>query len=1122
VQGSGGNGSAYEFSLEDSDSSTPNATANIAFRAGNTFTVAAPTTGSDVYTISVRDDRNCTPPNTTTDSASDLCAVAASPVTVTIDVTGTPGFSYRLLREGVAVGATVPVASITAPATSGSFTVDLPNPSATAVTNYEIFVSDLRHPNTACEIRIPISINPPVTIGTINRNQPDCRPSGTVPTSGATVNFAVSGGTGTYVYTVINNSDSNADITADPGVAQTGSNANPTFGFSDAFDGDNIEIIITDNAATPCPAGRIPFTPMYPTAPIVDSEVFDPAKCFGGSSRFTVNLPTGANLNDFTFYSVENNATGCITSGSSTIQEPSIITEFLRNINPSSCDVVTGNTDGGGFRLAVAGGFINNPAAPIAPPFPTPGNQAAATYTFVLREQGNATPITPPTTVANPVNPVISNNGTNTSVEYFELDPGIYEVEAILNDSDGLNANNCRNTFTFILPSQPFVEVVNTQFNSSNCSAGVELYIVIDGGADPTQFEMRIDRSELPADFINPGDTDTDYISRLRDPDFLETDPLPAGPPAIMIPIIVRDQNTLCETESTINAPASEDIVVDELVASANTGSCTPPSGEATVTFSITDGLFGDYEIQLQRGGNVPDDPSERVVVEVVDPSTNPLGPNQVTGTRNTSVVPNRIEGISVTLEGLPEILATENAIIRVSQIGSPNCSDVSGPVVIGMDDPVALGVTTLPGDCENGARLFLSATGGNSSYRYIVVNPNDPEPDALTPFPISTPPEETIPIDLNNLDSRIDTAPASAAEIATNPLFGQDNFIGRVRVAVISANCVESQLVPINFNRRPILDLVAVTSGDCTDGPYEISYTINDFDPSQSYTLTVNGNTTVTIYDPVTNTSGVTITGTAPNEVAQSVTPLTVNDGRRNYIVEVSGSANGNCTTTDNIEIFPALTVVNTPSAARCDDQFDTIRVEVTGGFESAPSVSIPNRQLFYELIDISTNSVIASQTSTSTDITFTNDAGTVLDFLADTVTRYRVRVTDRELDVAGALVLRSCDREENVPEVLPVVVPTFTLAQNEVTCPLDNDGSVTFTITNPGNTPQPPSFRLYQFGTLAEANAAIAAANGVASDYSMVNGTLINNLTNNTNYPGLTAGPYVGFLETQRNGLY
>jgi len=112
-------------------------------------------------------------------------------------------------------------------------------------------------------------INPPVAVGTANEIQPDCMStSGALPTSGATVNFPVSGGTGTYVYTVINTSNANADITANPGVTQTGSNSSPTFGFSNAFDGDTIEIRITDNAGTPCPANRVvTFTPMYPTAP---------------------------------------------------------------------------------------------------------------------------------------------------------------------------------------------------------------------------------------------------------------------------------------------------------------------------------------------------------------------------------------------------------------------------------------------------------------------------------------------------------------------------------------------------------------------------------------------------------------------------------------------------------------------------------------------------------------------------------------------------------------------------------------------------------------------------------------------------------------------------------------
>jgi len=814
-------------------------------------------------------------------------------------------------------------------------------------------------------------------------------------------------------------------------------------------------------------------------------------------------------------------------------------------INPSRCDASStppGQTIPGGFELTVAGGFITNPAAPIATPFPTPGNQAGATYTFVIRELGGTIPLTP-TTTPSASNPIITNNAAGTTVEYTDLDPGTYEVEAILNDGDADPTNNCSERFVIVLPSEPFVNVVNTQFNTTNCAAGVELYVVIDGGADPSQFEMFIDRVDTI--FLNPSATDTDYIARLGNPDFLEAN-LPAGitvpdtpgdysspplfqpagpltpaqlvtfaadarsrffrftglPPGGKYRIFVRDAVTGCITEAEVDAPDATDVNVTA-VATTNTGSCLPPSGTATVTFSITDdpGLLGQYEIQLERPG-LPDDANERIVVEVVDPSTPlPLGPNQVTGTRNAG----NIEGVTATLTGLPEVLITENAVIRVRQIGGTDCSDVSDILTIGMDPPIAdFEVTTQAGDCETGAFLSFTVTGGNGNYEFIVVNPNDtPQPDALTPFPISTPPSTTIPIDLNNLDSRIDTAAPTAAEITADARFSQENFLGRVRASVKSANCVETQIVPIFFNRRPTLTFGDVIAPNCTTErlPNSINYTIGNFDPNQTYEFTVNGTTIIPI-----NNASLTVTGSAPTRSAAGV--LTVNEGARIYNVSLSGSANNNCTATDSFTIYPDITAIATPTAARCDDQFDSITVEASGGFEDQPGPTpVATRELLYELIQVSGGAVIATQTTSNTTVIFTNDAGNTLDLLAGTGTQYQVRVTDR-FDPNVVPVRESCPLTIDVPEVLPVVVPTFTLAQSEVTCPLDNDGSVTFTITNPGNTPQPPTFRLYQFGTLAEANAAIAAANGVASDYSMVNGTLLNNLTNSNNY-GLTVLP-------------
>ncbi len=1233
VQGSGGNGSTYQFSLEDTDASTPNATADIAFREGETFTVGLPATGSDTYTISVIDDRNCNMPNTTTvtvdaiepltaslnTAASNLCATSTTNPNVTIDVSGSPQFSYRLFREGVAVGSTVAVTTVTS--SPGSFSLDLPNPSTTTTTDYEIFISDVNHPNVACEVRVPISINPPLTIGdNINENFPNCRASaGALPTAGATTNFTVSGGNGTYNYRVVNSTsgavlldtDTSAGVTTAAGVLQTGSNASPTFDFSNDFDGDNIIIEIRDTANTSCPANTtVPFTPIYPILPAVATEVLTPAKCSGDASRFSIgldfsNFPATTSNNDFIFtfngnnlgsqnfinnpasgilnYSVEARATGCITTGSVTIQEPTEIIEVARDLVLPSCDneptsLTPGATIPGTIRLTVAGGFIDNPNGIISSSN-SPTDQLSARYNFIIRELGSTTPLTP-TTMPTASNPTIANNGTSTTVEYTDLEPGTYEIESILNDGDTINGNECSERFIVVLPSRPFVNVINTQFNTTDCAAGVDLFIVIDGGADPSNFEILFRSAGFSSNnFIQTDNTDTDFAARFGESDFLDASFLPSGievpdllsfsnradddsfdvndltladftdpplflpipennngtfsvaqqndfianvesrffrftglPPGGQYQIFVRDIITNCLTEAIIEAPDADNVDVRE-VRTTNTGSCSPPSGTATVSFNITSALLGDYEIQLQRPG-LPDNSNERIVVEVVDPSTpTPLAPGQVTGTLNTSVIPNRIDGIMVTLENLPEILITENANIRVRQIGGSDCSDVldtpPAPVTIGVDPPIAnFEVTSQAGNCETGALLSFSATGGNGSFSYIVVNPTDALPDALTNFPISTPPSESIVIDLNNLDNRIDTSlPPTQAEI-DDPDFDQNNFIGRVRVSVRSANCVETTVTPIFFNRPPTLTLGDIIPPNCTSErlPDTINYTIGNFDANQTYQFTVNGTTII----PIDNTSLV-ITGAAPTESATGT--LTVTDGARGYDVVLSGSNNSNCIATANFTIYQDISVTTTTSAVNCDNEFDTITVAVTGGFINPGQTVIPTRELLYELIDVTTNTVIASQETENTTATFTNDAGSILDLQAGV--QYQIRVTDR-FDPDATTVRESCPLTVDVDEVTPLVVPEFTLAANSVTCPTDSDGGITFTITTNGNTPLPPTFRLYQFNNNTDAMAALTAAN-TSGDYTMLSGTLVNNPTNDRAYNDLTAVPYVGFLETQ-----
>jgi len=342
---------------------------------------------------------------------------------------------------------------------------------------------------------------------------------------------------------------------------------------------------------------------------------------------------------------------------------------------------------------------------------------------------------------------------------------------------------------------------------------------------------------------------------------------------------------------------------------------------------------------------------------------------------------------------------------------------------------------------------------------------------------------------ELLNLDNRIDTSVPTPAEITANPEFADPNFIGRVRASVRSNSCVESTIVGVFFNRRPTLTFGDITSGDCSDGPYEIAYTIGNFDPDQAYEFSVNGGVPTPVNGTLgaINNAGLSILGTPPTQTAQGT--LTVSDGRRVYDVALTGSANRNCDATDSFRIFQPLDFENRVSAVNCDNEFDTITVEITGGGFEGES----NRgEFLYELIRVSDGAVIALQNTSNTTATFTNGgvspiAPGTFSLTSGTVVQYQVRVTDRLGPTASPT--RSCPLVRDVPVVTPIVVPMFTLASNDVTCPTDNDGSVTFTLdpNNLGNTALPPTFRLYQFATLAEANAAEAAANGAASDYSM-----------------------------------
>ncbi len=1175
VEGRDGTGLGYVFSITSPTAIPVNSD-------GVSFTVPAPTSGSVTYQVSV-EDSNCpgqaTLPVTvdvienfsaTLNASSNSCVPTAAGdpnLQVIIDVAGTANFSYQQVLNGTNIGTVVDVTSITG-TTGGQITIDLATPNRNIQNNYEFIIFDENHDNLNCAIRVPFTVNQAIAITPPNRVQPTCTTAGALPTNGASVSFSVTGGTGVYNYEVFNTTTS-TDITGQPSIIQSGTMDNPTFTFSDAFNGQDIEIRITDNNASPCNApGPVTFTPTYPVLPIVTSEIFEPAKCAGGASRLLLNLDLsdGSNITDYEYtfngvaattnelrnpsagtvnYTVRRitgASSNCEVTGSVTIQEPSPIGEVSRNLVSPSCDPTNTNPIPGSVELTISGGFIINPTSPIQPPFPTPTTQAGASYDFSLRE---LSPMGTRTAVPGaPDQFGVPSTTTGSTVNFANLDAGTYEITATLNDGDSDLSNNCSQVFTITLPPEPFVNVVSTQFDSSTCVSGVDLYALIDGGADPNNFSISVDR--VSSTFISPSATNTDFIARLGDSDFLDSSPLPAGitipafntinfpPPPAMQPtfatdsdpdtrirerffrftglppggeyrITVRDIVSMCQTTAIISAPPVEDLEVTN-VTSTNTGDCTTPSGAATVVFNITDdpALLGDYTIQLQRAG-LPDNTSESVTVEVVDPST-PLGPNQVTGTRNTSVSPSIIEGITVTLENLPEILATENAILKVSQVGS-DCSDVSDRFTIDRDPPINnFIVNATVANCNNTTTLTASATGGNGMYSYLVRNESDPDP-ALTAFPTATAGSVTIdiPVDPSSPDPRITLAGASP----TPP-----NLFGTVAVYVTSGSCIEREVVNILFDPSPVLTLGTVVD-ECVDAPsYTVNYSVTNYDPSQSYNLLINGSTNINVPP-----GSLTIVPASSPVMAEG--QFTVNDGRRDYNVELSGSTHSSCTSTDSFIIFPVLEVNAVAGTVDCENNISGVTANVNGGF-TAGSRTL-TYQLFEQGVATAINTEVRGPATTINDsFQFTDDStGNPL----RAGVNYFVTVTDN----FGTTSAPNCMAPSNVVNTAPIIrsVPDQIEVISEVTCPSPslggtNDASIRLVLSTPtiGTPTRPVTFELYEFNTLLDANNFIVT-NPTAGPTSPPATTGIPILPVRDNvFENLEEGVYVGFVIN--NGCY
>jgi len=1108
VEGSFGVG-GYMFTLDNP------ATTGIDFPAQSSteFIVPAPTTttGSVTYQLSIS-DTNC-PGNTipvTIDAvpqftatlnvaASNLCATVPQvpDLTFVVDVVGEGPFSYQ--RVGV-IGTPTPVTSITG--NSGQFTITLPGDTRGAV-QFQIF--DANNNLTACPITIGDTINEPLITRTPVLNNPDCSnaPIGDVPTDGASITFETNGGSGAYTYEVFNGPTSTTNILGTTGVTDniTASPTRPTFTFSDAFDGATIRIVVTDDEGCEAP-DPIDFPVRYPTAPVLAPAQVTPIACNGDRGRVRVivtpntSLPEPESISDFQYsfngstfvdsnlspalgagtvnYVVRNRNTGCTTSGSENLVEPTAVTL----VNPPgvispTCDTTSPTNPApitpGSITLEIEGGA-------------TSVNQASYRYDYTI------TSTNPGFTIA-PTQGSLS--GQTDTITFIELDAGTYTITATLVEVDGLpNTSGCSETFSVTLPPQPFLEIVREQFDADTCAGGVDLYVVIDGGTQPENFEMYLDRiSTIP---INPSEnpsgptptpptppnTPSDYIARFGNSDFTLADlattsivkPVYTGTEGYTtifsqadldaryfrftgLPfggeyrVVVVDPGTACESVVNITAPTATDLIVEPVVPPGTTGACTLNTGELTVTFSITDdsALLGDYLIQLQRAGQT-DNPSESVIVNVIPAGSTPTpGSNEVTGTLVTSVppTPNRITGIMVTLENLPEITRAENAIISVSRIGE-DCNGVTRPVTVVQEPPVTPPtlLTNNAADCESEAFIQVEGNGGSGDFRFTLFrNGNTPIPDTSSDGNIFNENDGDIPVQVNGVPNPAIT-PATPAEILayipgpTDPPNSQLFGFVDVYAQDINTLCVSDPItVPIFLDPSPELAL-GTPVDECANGPYDVPFTITNYRSGQNYRISVNNGAEIITINETAASFSVTPASVAgstfvPATAIGNVQVASLGRGVT-YTLELSGNDNRNCDSTQSFLIAPALDPSSSRGAVNCDGEFAFIRVQVDGGFETAT-----NRQLRYDLVVRGTTTpILATQTLSTvsvadvTDITFTNRSG-IPELILQAGTLYDVIITDTfDPDVVPATDIRVCAVTEEVEIVQPLTLPTFTLS--------------------------------------------------------------------------------------------
>ncbi|WP_010181959.1 T9SS type B sorting domain-containing protein [Aquimarina agarilytica] len=1006
VSGSGGAPGAYQFQLDD----PATAVIEFPFQIDRNFnSIPTPTTTSLTYSLSIRDVNGCIgdPVDVTIDPATDLdaeinisesnfCYTGTTDASIVIDIlSGTPPFRYRRVGE-------TRVNNII----GTKFTVIYDAPGT-----YEIEITD--RANQLCPLPITIEINEPLSVTNIVQNQPDCRPAGAVPNTGASISFDVAGGDGTYVY-VLQNTSGGTDPS---GVTNSGTATSPVFAFNDNFNGDTIEINVIDgeNCAIAAP---ITFTPTYPEAPVVLSDNATAVNCSGDDSIITL-IPAGTlpvTAYEYSFdggttyqdgnneavtvvgtvavnYVIRNRVTQCTVTGTTNITAPDPIVETNRVITPVNCDPVTL----GSFELTISGGTAN--------------------YSYELfNDMGTSLEV---------------QSGLGTTVTFSNLDIGSYSVRVT-------DANNCtnENPIQFIIPPTPRVDITRIR-TLANCVDGVTVFFQIDavmGLANPDLFRISPFSLDVASHVFPsaPGDN----IARSGDPDFLATD-IPTEvtsavgyDPAefvyrisnldfdISYSIGVIDDATGCSSSSATVPEPSPNVTINSVIPTP-TGACDPNSGSVTVNFDVSDptSVGEDYNIEVFRvsdGALVS--PTPTVVV------------TSATATNNEA-----------TVTGIPEGILR----IRVQQVTGGSVCNATQEFNVGRATPLEgpFIVNNVNANCTTDAQIEVRASGGQPPYEYRVIANGAAAPNAASSFPLSS----SFSIAIN--DPRI--------------------VGGEVDVYVKDVNgCVSGPLdVPIDEDPAPILNVAAFSADECNEtGPFTVNFTIENYDPNprstvtQTYDLSVNGS-------PVTYTT----TGTTATELMGTFQVTS----RQPYTVEVAGTLHPTCTDTDSFRIFERLVVDANLAEPDCANEIATITTNISNGF-----AGVPTRSLTYELVDAaSPTTILATQTTASTSVTFTSGTGSPVLALQAGIT-YEVRVTDTfDPSAAAPRVCTVSDDDSKTVITNPVLVAPDT---QPVSCEGTADGEIKINIDGSVLSDTPPlTYRLYEFATQADAQAAITASN-------------------------------------------